>query len=642
MLSATRNFAKSWAARVLMGLLILAMAGFGVSRFGFQAVRGDEVIRAGSRVMDSAAFRREYDNYKKRLEQQSGQQISPQEADKNHLDSAVLNGLATREAFSELLMKIGVRPSDKQVVGEIEKIPAFFDQISGRFDKDTFRRRLADNGLTPPMFDRILRDEMASQQWTVAMQHGLAVPRSYGALAAVFSQETRDLSYFVVTPQSVPQPALPTDAQLTAFINENKAQLTVPELRVMTVALFTPNAAAASVANAPIDPAELKKRYDFRKDTLSRPETRTIIQIPVKSQAAAQDVIARLGKGEDPAAVAKSLGVDAITFQDKPLTAVADRKVGQAAFKMEAGQVAAVQGDLGLAVVKIASVNPGHEVTLEEARPMLEGEIRKDMVAEKVYAQTQAYDDAHQAGANLADAAQKAGVAAQTLPPLSAQGVNEQGGQLQGMPPKILQTAFALPAGGESEVTDLGQGAYFAVRVDKIIPAHVPPLDELRPVVTRVWMNREILKALEAKAKTLTERVQKGEALDAVAKSAGYAVARVPALSRQTANTHQDLGPELLGRTFGAKQGEVWTARAPQGLAVGRVENVRMDAGPAAGQAAEAGRRELTIAVFREMDETAHAYARTKLKVRVDAARARAAAGFEPLDDKKKTPEKKG
>jgi hypothetical protein len=54
-------------------------------------------------------------------------------------------------------------------------------------------------------------------------------------------------------------------------------------------------------------------------------------------------------------------------------------------------------------------------------------------------------------------------------------------------------------------------------------------------------------------------------------------------------------------------------------------------------------RGELAQAVFREMAESAQVYARTKLKVRTDPARARAAAGFEPKEEPAaKAPEKKG
>jgi peptidyl-prolyl cis-trans isomerase D len=636
MLAAVRNFAKSWPAKILMAVLAISFIGWGVNQGGTSLVGGDQVIKVGSRTITSLEFRSEYDNYKKRLEQQQGQPITTEQAQAGNLDAVVLNGVATREAFSEMLSRVGIKPGDKLILEQIQKIPAFFDPISGRFDKKTFQQRLGENGMTPERFDAVLRDEMASQHWAVAVQNGLTVPRAYGALASVFALESRDLAYVTLGVNAVPQPAAPTDAQLQAFINENKAQLTLPEMRVLTVVPFTPQGAGAG--NAPIDPAELQKRYEFRKDTLSKPEVRTVVQIPAKDAATAQKVAAALRAGQAPEAVAKSVGVDAVTFADRPLSAISDRKVGQAAFKMQAGEVATVQGDLGTAVVKVVSVVPGRVVTLEEARPMLEAEIRKDLVTEKVYAQTQAYDDAQQGGASLADAAQKAGVAATTVGPITAQGVNEQGAQLQGFPPKILETAFALPSGGESEVTELGDGAYFAVRVERILPAHVPPLAEIRPMVTRAYMQREIVKALEAKAEAIRARVSKGESLDA---ASGMTVSRLPGLTRQTANQQQALGGEVLGRTFASKQGDVWVARAPNGIVVGRVETVRTDSGPTAARLAEENRGALTQVLFREMGEAAQAYARTKLKTKVDAARARNAVGFEPVTDEKGAAEKK-
>jgi peptidyl-prolyl cis-trans isomerase D len=628
MLAAIRNFAKSWPAKILMGLLAISFVGWGIQQGGLGGVGGDQIIRAGDRVIDTPTFRREYDIYRKNIEQQSGQQITPELAQANSLDTVVLNGLATREAFAEFLNKIGVWPGDKLLVAQIQKIPAFFDQITGKFDRATFERQLGQNGLTPERFDAAMRDEMASQHWGVAMQNGFAVPRAYGAMASAFALESRDLSYAVLTPAGTPQPAAPTDAQLQAFINENKAQLTRPELRLLTVALFAPRP-----AEGPIDAAELQKRYDFRKDTFSQPETRTIVQIPVKTQATAQTVVGRLAKGEAPEAIAKSIGVEAVTFANRPKTAISDRKVGVAAFGMAAGQTATVQGDLGLAVVRVISVTPGRVVSLEEARPMLEAEIRKDMAAEAVYAQTQAYDDAHQGGASLADAARKAGGQVTQIGPITAQAQDLQGRQLQGLPPKVLETAFALPSGADSELTELGEGAYFALRVERVIPAQVPPLAEIRPMVSQAWIQREVIRALEARAATLSSRISKGESLESAAAAMGASVSRAPGLSRQTAGARQDLGNDVLGRAFNAKSGEVFTARAPTGVLVGRVDNIRLEPGPAAAQIAEASRGQLSQAIFQEMSQAAQVYARAKLKVKTDPARARTALGFEPAPE---------
>src|SRR5688500_15081859 len=131
MLAALRNFAKSWPARILLGLLAISFVGWGVTAGGgASAISGDEVIKAGSRAISSPEFRRQYDNYKKQIEQQQGQPIPQEVAEENRLDQIVLNGLATREAFAELLLKVGVRPSDKLIVEQIQKIPAFFDPVT--------------------------------------------------------------------------------------------------------------------------------------------------------------------------------------------------------------------------------------------------------------------------------------------------------------------------------------------------------------------------------------------------------------------------------------------------------------------------------------------------------------------------------
>jgi peptidyl-prolyl cis-trans isomerase D len=166
----------------------------------------------------------------------------------------------------------------------------------------------------------------------------------------------------------------------------------------------------------------------------------------------------------------------------------------------------------------------------------------------------------------------------------------------------------------------------------------VPPLAEIKPMVTQAGIQREIVKALEARAEAIKARVEKGETLEA---ASGGSVARLAGVTRQTAQAHQDLGREVLGRTFAAKAGEVWTARAPNGIVVGRVENVHSDAGPTAARLAEENRGQLAQAVFREMGESAQLYARTKLKAKVDPARARSAVGFEPLAKAKPGEKKK-
>jgi peptidyl-prolyl cis-trans isomerase D len=628
MLTAFRAFAKSWVAAVLIGLLIVAFAVFGI-RDVFGHSTGDAVVIAGSRKVTPTDFRREFEQVRKRAEQEMGQPVTAEVAAANGLDRQVLQGLATREAFAELLHKIGVRASDQEVLDQIAKIPAFFDQVSGRFDKAQYEKRLAQNDMTTEKFETMLRDDLAQQHLVTALTNSLQVPRAYSAMAAIFALENHDVAYLTVEPTSVPQPAAPTDAQLTAFMKDNAAQLTLPEFRVLTVVRFSPQMVGA---NLPVDEAELKKRYDFRKDTLSSPETRTFVQIPAKDAAAAQAISARLQHGEDPAAVAKAAGVDAIAYAGKPRAAVADHKVADAAFKLQPGQVSTIQGDLGLAVLKILGVTPGKTVSYEEARPALEAELRKDAAAEKVYALTQAYDDAHQKGANLTESAVKAGVAATTIGPVSKDGRDPQGQPVGGLSQKLMDTAFSLPSGGESEVVEAGAGEFFAVRVEKIVPPAMPPLAAIRPQLAQAWMMREVGKAMQAKAEALAARVRKGETLEAVAASAGAKVTRVPGVDRRTGPQNPLMSQEILGAVFGGKPGEVFTARTRAfSMVVGKVEATHVGDPAQLALLTEQARPQMTQTIFREIGQAAQTSARETLKTRIDYGLARSAIGLEPL-----------
>ena len=634
MIAQFRAFAKSWYAAVLIGLLIVSFAFLGVKDV-FGGRLSNDVVQAGPRHVGPADFKRDFENYRKQIEQRAGQPVSQAVAIQNHLDTRVAQEIGAREAFAALMDRMGIRASDKLIQQQLEKNPEFFDRISGRFDRQQYLRLLNQFGFTWQRYEALMRDDIAQTQVGAALATGLRVPRAYSALGAVYMLERRDVAYFAIEPKNVTQPALPTDAQLTTFMQENATPLTRPEFRVLTVVKFAPDVGGAAT---PISDADLKKRFEFRKDTLSKPETRAVVQIPVKDAKSAQAISARLESGEDPRLVAKSIGVEAILYADKPKSAIVDPKIADKAFSMKEGEQAVVQGNLSLAVVRLDKITPGHTATIEELRPQLEAELHKDAASEKVYALSQKYDDAHSGGSSLAEAAKKTGVPTVAIGPVSQQGVDPAGRPVAGISPKLIQSAFALPAGGESEVQEAGNGEYFAVRVEKIIPKSLPPLAEVKPQLIKVWMNREMVKTLQAKGAELTARIKKGETLDAVAASIGQPVSHAKDLSRQTAGQQKDLSQEALGQTFSVGPGEVFTAQSAKsfGLIVGKVEKVAAPEGPTMVQFTEGARPSMSKSIFQELGNSARTAARNKMKVTIYPEQARLALGLEATDTKGK------
>src|SRR5690606_12165238 len=110
MLAATRRFAKSWAAALIIGLLIISFAVFGINDV-FNFSFSNAVIKAGDREVSQAQFSRRFDNVKSNIEAQQGRPVTVQELDERGLVSAILDSIAGEEGFFAWAWRAGLRPA---------------------------------------------------------------------------------------------------------------------------------------------------------------------------------------------------------------------------------------------------------------------------------------------------------------------------------------------------------------------------------------------------------------------------------------------------------------------------------------------------------------------------------------------------
>jgi len=620
MITFFRKLSQSIFAKFLFGLLIISMSAFGAQK-ALKSQFSSGVIIAGDRATSPADFKRIFDNARKQQEERAQHPVTAEDLIRAGFHHRVANELAEQNSFLAWLDSIQFRPGDQLITDAMRKEQAFLNPVTGAFDKNQFLQALGRVGVTEAEYQRETRDQLATMHFGSGMAMGLRAPRIFGAMQSAYVLERRDVSIFAVTPQMAGVPVPPTDAQLTAFINANKAQLRRPEFRQLTVVMFT----ASSVANQVTVPeAAIRADYEARKDSLAQAERRTFVQIPVATPQEAQRVIAGLRAGTDPAAVARSIGKAAVKFTDKPQTAVPDAAVARAAFAMTAGQVSdPIAGPLGRSVVKMISIAPGHEVSFEEARPGIETRLRAEAAAEKVYEAVQKFEDARQGGKRMLEAAQIAGGRVVTLPaPVTEEGLTPSGAHLGAANMNVIfEAGFALAPGGESDTTeDFGNGEYFAVRVDRVIPAGLPTIAANKQELSFAWMSREIDKRMKAKAEQLAARIRKGESVAAVAASAGGQVRSLAGMPRQP---NPALGP-LVQEIFLHRAGESFTGllprdpRAPFPLyAVGRVDAIHTPPPAVAARVVEGQRPQVSDGLSRDMAQLASAAAKVRIKPKV-------------------------
>jgi peptidyl-prolyl cis-trans isomerase D len=572
-----RSTARNPVFIVLMGLLILVFlisGAVGGGRFtdAFRGAKADSVVTAGAHDMSANDYARIFEQDKQRYEEQTHQETTNEFLIRNGFDQQLLNEIALDQSEAEMLARAGIRPDAALVDAQIKQNPAFFDSVTGKFSDQQFLRYLARIGLSPTQAQAELGDLLAQKHFGAALQSGFRAPRAFVAMSAIAALQSRDVSYFILSGDAVVQPQPPTDAQLRAYLTAHATQLTRPETRIITLARFSAHDLAPSVT---VTPAEIQSEFDRRKASLSSPETRTIIQIPVKTAADASRAAQRLEGGEDPAAIARAYGAEPVVYADKARANVADAKIAAVAFTLKAGQVAGpVQGDLGLAAIKVVKITPAKVATLDSAKAGITADLATKAARDKAYALSQAFDEARQAGSSIADAARKAGVTSVTLGPVTAQGAGLDGQRNPLVTDKIAKTAFTLKAGEDSDVQDAEPGEYYALRVEKVLPPALPTLDQVRAPLTQAYMREGLVAALRGKADALMEDLRRGKPMAEVASSVGAQVTRQTGMRLIQAQQYQALGRDFLGAIFGQKSGAVFDAGGPGGVFIAKLDAV--------------------------------------------------------------------
>ena len=293
MLTAFRAFSRSkWAAALLV-LIAISFVIVGARMDVFSNLGPKHVIDAGARSMNEAEFRTAFDQVRERLQQQVGRPLTNQDLVAENIHTRFLAEQTEQLGFLNWAWKAGIRPGQELIVKQIRKIPAFFNSVTGQFDQQAYQAALAQQNLTPAMLEQDLRDQYATEHFGAAVFAGARVPRIYGALLAGSALESRDGRWFEVTSAMAGQVPAPTDAQLNAFIQENAERLRAPEFRMVSVVLFTPEAASS----APISEDRIRERFEFKKDTLGKPETRTFVTLTAPNRDTAQKIAAALRAG---------------------------------------------------------------------------------------------------------------------------------------------------------------------------------------------------------------------------------------------------------------------------------------------------------------------------------------------------------
>jgi peptidyl-prolyl cis-trans isomerase D len=573
MLNALRNSVGSIGAKILLGLLVLAFAAWGIE--GVFAARTQTVVATvGDAEIEVQEFSRTFDGRLAALRRTTGSNITAEDARRSGFDRIVLEQMATQTALSEEAKALGLDASDTAVSAAIMDFPQFRDAY-GKFDRTAYDASLRQNRLRQNEFEENIRKDLARDALLQSIGNGTTAPRALAETLYKYRNEKRSFTYIALSPADVEDPGEPTDEALSTFHQENAARFTAPEFRKISFVALTVKDVASRLERTD---QELLETYNARIDSYTTPERRRVEQIVFDTEEEAKEAAKKIADGEPFAKLAEARGLSA---QDVSLgTQSKDDLPGnlaEAAFAPdEPGLVDPVGTALGWSLLNIRSIEPEKVVTFEEAKEALRTELTTTEARQVVPERSVDLDDQLAGGATLKEAAEQANARYAEVAAVDATGRDPNGDRVAELPddPEFLAQVFATRVGDEPTLIEGTTGDYFSLSVEEITEAALRPLDTIKEEVAGAWEVAEREKALEVLAKNLVDRLEDGANLVELAEGNEAEIKTAGPGTRSDRSL--GLSADLLDTLFDAELNEAAQGMSSDGLTrlIGRVAEI--------------------------------------------------------------------
>jgi peptidyl-prolyl cis-trans isomerase D len=561
MLDKMRGAAKSWVAKILIGLLVISFGVFWGIQDVFRGYQADALASVGEQKITAQEFSNRLQEAIQNYAQRTGQSITPDIAREIGLDRQVLNDLMRAAALDAESGKLKLAISDTQLAAIIAKEPAF-QGIDGKFDPEIFRGILRRNNLTEQMYLASERQRFLRTSISDSAAENFVAPAVLVEAAYRHRNEERDARYFVVKALDTDVPA-PTDDEIKKFYDERPQDYTAPEYRNIVVMKADPADIAAGII---IDDAALQAGYEKFKPDYFTPESRTIEQIIFPSLDEAQKAKARITAGEDFLAIAKERGLDPTTINlgDRRKDDIPDSILADAAFALSEGAVSdPVQGKLSTVLLRVTKISPEHQRTLDEVKPELTARLQNELAREEILNLYNSVEDARAAQTSFEEIAKKANIPIVTVAAVDSRGLDKDGKSVD-LPHKdeVLQAVFASDVGIENDALTSGD-AYIWYEVREVTPSALRPLDQIKDKVKADWSANKMKDIVLEKARKLAERGTDGATLDSLATEANATVQEVRALKRN--ETTAEFDAAAISAVFSVPENGFTAALEPDG-----------------------------------------------------------------------------
>lgn len=509
--------------QIVLALIILPFAFWGVDSY-----QRSGNVEAPATVNSSKITLPEFENslrqQQEQMRQMLGDKLDPAMFDKPEVKRAVMDNLIVQRLLVERARAAGLIATDEQVAQVIGGIEAF--RVDGRFDKKRYATLLAEQNMSPPMFEARLRDELLGQQLRDAYVQNGHVSNTVAGRVIGLNEQQRVVSISSISFQPFIAQAKVDEAALTEYYEKNQKEFQVQELARVEYVKFSLDGLMAGIK---VDNEDVRKYYDEHHADFDVPEQRRAAHILIA-------VAAKATQAEQDAAKAKAEQLLQQIKQNPAKFAELARKNSQdtgsaenggdlgfigrnmmvkpfedAAFALKQDEISdLVKTDFGYHIVKLVAIKPAKLPPFDEVRESVANKLRQQKANDKFAELAEKFSNTvYEQSDTLRSAAELAGAKIEQSDWL----VKGDAGH-EPWTAKMLQAIFGEDVVKNKRNTpaiEIARNTLVAARILEHKPASVQPLSEVQDTIRQKLQRQQAVNLAIKQGKATLEKLQHGD-----------------------------------------------------------------------------------------------------------------------------------
>ena len=370
MLSAIRNKSKGWVAYLIVGLITVPFALFGIQDYVSRSAT-NSIATVDGEDIDINIYYQELNTQQRNLQQQLGTAYT-QEID-DAIKQTLLDSMINEKLIENYANSLDIVTLDDEVKSVIELNQAFL--VDGEFSQDRYTQLLRLNSYSPAGYElaqskSLTREQIKRNLSGSAFMSSIQIDQ----LNDLASQQ-REVSYIALNTNNYLDQVSVSKDQISDYFDENRSSFI--EGRKVKVDFVELTLETMDEPDSPTND-DLQSLYDDNADLYTNLERRRAQHILVDSEDLANDLLDQINQGADFADLAKANSEDSssneeggdLGFFEKELMGA---EFDEAVFAMNIGDVSdVVATDYGyFHIIKLTDIEPETMQTFDQVEEQL-------------------------------------------------------------------------------------------------------------------------------------------------------------------------------------------------------------------------------------------------------------------------------